>query len=97
MMLVEMLEELGHKVVAEAGSVDQARSLAEIEEHEIVLLDINLRGSNVQPVAEGVAGQGLPFFLNGYCSAGVPDGFKECPSSTSPAPPKCSREQSTLF
>jgi CheY-like chemotaxis protein len=28
MMLVEMIEELGHKVVAEAGNVDEARSLA---------------------------------------------------------------------
>jgi hypothetical protein len=28
MMLVEMIQEIGHKVVAEAGSVNQGRSLA---------------------------------------------------------------------
>jgi len=85
MMLVEMLEELGHKIVAEAGHIDEARSLAEIEKYDLAILDINLQGCNVQPVAEAVAARGLPFFfLSGYGSDGVPDQFKGTPTLRKP-------------
>ncbi|BAL08436.1 response regulator [Bradyrhizobium japonicum] len=62
MMLVEMIAELGHKVIAEAGSVNQARSLAETERYDLAILDINLQGTNVQPVAEVVRDRGCPSF-----------------------------------
>ncbi|MGY4282701.1 CheY-like chemotaxis protein [Bradyrhizobium sp. LM2.7] len=68
MMLVEMLEELGHRVIAEAGNVQDGRSLAEIEEFDLAILDINLDGQDVQPVAEAVAARGLP-----SCSSAVMD------------------------
>ena len=77
MMLVEMVKELGHRVIAEAGSVDVGRSLAEIEEYDLAILDINLQGASVQPIADAVRDRGLPFFfLSGYGSAGVPEGLK---------------------
>jgi DNA-binding response OmpR family regulator len=80
MMLAEMVEELGHRVIAEAGCVDDGRSLAEIEGYDLAILDINLQGANVRPVAEVVKGRGLPlFFLSGYGSKGVPDGFERTP------------------
>ena len=73
MMLVEMIQEIGHKVVAEAGSVNQGRSLAETEKYDLAILDINLQGISVQSVAELVKGRGLPLlFLSGYGAAGVP-------------------------
>ncbi|MDA9489489.1 response regulator [Bradyrhizobium sp. CCBAU 11361] len=80
MMLVDMVEELGHRVIAEAGSIEEARSLAEIEGYDLAILDINLQGTNVHPVAEVVKSRGLPlFFLSGYGSVGVPDGFEGMP------------------
>lgn len=80
MMLVEMVEELGHRVVAEAGSVDDGRSVAHIEGYDLAILDINLQGINVRPVAEAVRNRGLPFFfLSGYGSSGVPHGFEGAP------------------
>ncbi|MGR4926823.1 response regulator [Bradyrhizobium sp. CAR08] len=80
MMLVEMIEELGHKVVVEAGHLDQARSFAETEQYDFAILDINLQGFNVQPVAEAIAARGRPFFfLSGYGSGGVPEQFKDRP------------------
>jgi CheY-like chemotaxis protein len=76
MMLVQMVEELGHKVVAEASSVDVGQSLAKTEEYDLAILDINLQGFNVWPVAEVVMDRGLPFFfLSGYSPEVVPDGF----------------------
>jgi len=85
MMLAEMVEELGHRVIAEAGSVDEARSLAEIEGYDLAILDINLQGTNVLPVAEVVRSRGLPlFFLSGYGSGGLPDGFEGMPVLVKP-------------
>lgn len=85
MMLVEMLEALGHKVVAEAGTVDEGRSLAEHAGYDLAILDINLQGVNVQPVAEMVVSRGLPIvFLSGYGSGGVPDGLKGAPAISKP-------------
>ena len=72
MMLGEMVEKLGHRVIAEAG-----RSFAEIEGYDLAILDINLHGTSVARVAEAVRSQGLPFFfLSGYGSKGVPGGFE---------------------
>lgn len=80
MMLVQMVEELGHRVVAEAASVDDGRSRAEIEDYDLAILDINLQGFNVQPVAQAISRRGLPFFfLTGYGLRGVPDGFTGLP------------------
>jgi DNA-binding response OmpR family regulator len=63
MMLPDMLEELGHRVIAEAGSGDVGRSLAETEEYDLAILDINLQGLSVQPIADAVRERGLPFFF----------------------------------
>jgi CheY-like chemotaxis protein len=76
MMLAEMVEEFGHRVAAEAGNVVEGRSLAETAEYDLAILDINLKGVSVRPVAEAIAARGLPLiFLSGYGPAGVPDGF----------------------
>ncbi|MET4092324.1 MULTISPECIES: response regulator [unclassified Bradyrhizobium] len=88
MMLVEMVEELGHRVVAEAGNVDDGRSLAEIEGYDLAILDINLQGTNVQPVAQVVRSRGLPLiFLSGYGTKGLPDGFEGMPVLLKPCTP----------
>ena len=77
MMLADMIEELGHTVAAEAGQRDKAQLLAEIEEYDLAILDINLQGLNVEPVAEAIAARKRPFFfLSGYGSGGVPEQFK---------------------
>jgi DNA-binding response OmpR family regulator len=68
LMLVDMLEEdLGHRVVAEAGSVLEGKSLAENTEFDLAILDINLCGRNVLPVAQAIEKRGVPFlFVSGY-------------------------------
>src|SRR5262245_25149983 len=60
MMLVEMVENLGYKVVGEAGRINDGRSLAETQQYDLAILDINLQGFNVQPVAEAVRDRGRP-------------------------------------
>jgi CheY-like chemotaxis protein len=64
MMLADMVEELGHRVVAEAGNIQDAQVLAETIFFDIAILDINIAGSSIVPVAEIIARRGLPFFLS---------------------------------
>jgi CheY-like chemotaxis protein len=85
MMIAGMVAELGHRVVAEAGRVDDARRLAETAEFDIALLDINLGGESVAPVAEIIEKRGLPFlFLSGYEKSGLPEPFKKRPLLSKP-------------
>jgi len=88
MMLVEMVEDLGHKVVGEAGRIDEARSVAETLDYDLAILDIHLHGANVEPVAQAVRGRGRSFFfLSGYGSNGAPTGFEGTPVLDKPCTP----------
>ena len=85
MMLADMVEELGHRVVAEAGNVQDARALAETIFFDIAILDINIAGSSIAPVATIIARRGLPFFfVSGYGPAGRPVAFIERPALQKP-------------
>jgi CheY-like chemotaxis protein len=80
MMIVEMLEELGHRVVAEAGSIQTAEPLAHTSIFDLAVFDINVAGCNIRPIAEIVAARGLPFiFVSGYGPAGRPALFADKP------------------
>ncbi len=80
MMLSEMMYDLGHVVVAEAGSLAAARPLAETAEFDLAILDINIDGFNIQPIAEIIERRGLPFlFVSGYGAAGLPETFRDRP------------------
>ena len=80
MMVVEMLEELGHRVVAEAGSVVTAEPLARTSTFDLGVFDINVAGFNISPIAEIVAARGLPFiFISGYGPEGRPEKFSDKP------------------
>jgi len=80
MMIADMLEELGHRVVAEAGSIDKAEPLARNSAFDLGVFDINVGGPIITPIAEIVAARGLPFvFVSGYGSEGVPPSFGDRP------------------
>jgi CheY-like chemotaxis protein len=76
MMVVQMIEELGHRVVAEAGTIAEALSLVETADFDLALLDINVAGATSDRVAMIVEQRGLPFiFVSGYTSTGLPAAF----------------------
>jgi CheY-like chemotaxis protein len=80
MMLVEMIEEAGHSVVAEAGNVTKGAALATEAEFDLAILDINLGGDTIEPIASAITSRGKPFFfVSGYGSSGVPDAFRGTP------------------
>lgn len=85
MMVVEMLEELGHSIVAEVGSLDKALELARTTDFDLAVLDVNLDGQVITPVAEVIKARALPIiFATGYGAWGVPDEFKNWPALQKP-------------
>jgi CheY-like chemotaxis protein len=77
MMVAEMIEELGHTVVAEACNLQQALSLAQTASFDVAILDINLNGQRIDPVAETLSHRNLPFiFASGYGEEGLTDRFR---------------------
>src|SRR5437879_10718754 len=70
LLLADMIEELGHRVVAEAGNIQEALVLAETAVFDLAILDINIGGSSIVPVAEIVDRRGLPFIFMSGCGSG---------------------------
>src|ERR1700761_2571973 len=83
MMVVDMLEELGHTVAAEAGNLDQALRCAQSVEFDLAILDGNLNGKPISEVAKIIDARGMPLiFATGYGSA--PEAFRDRPALTKP-------------
>ena len=85
LMLEDMLEGMGCAVTALAPRVSVGVSLAETGEFDLALLDVNVAGENVEPVANMLARRGIPFiFATGYGEAGVPLVHRERPVVAKP-------------
>lgn len=85
MMTAEMLEELGHRVVAEAGTINAAEPLARTAQFDLAVLDINVGGTYITSIAQIIADRGLPFiFVSGYGSEGRPVSFQDRPALRKP-------------
>ena len=85
LLLADMIEELEHRVVAEAGNIQEALVLAETAVFDLAILDINIAGSSIVPVAEIIDRRGLPFlFISGYGSAARSEAFIERPALQKP-------------
>ena len=70
-------EAIGASVVGPAATVDDAlRLVATTDRLDAAVLDVNLRGAMVYPVADALAARGVPFvFATGYDSAVIPTRF----------------------
>ena len=70
------LAEAGAEVVGTAALVEEAMALVDLP-IDAAVLDCNLNGLSVEPVAEALAARGVPFlFATGYGEArGAPEGF----------------------
>jgi CheY-like chemotaxis protein len=85
MLLEDMLADLGHDIAAVAGSVDEAVELAKSSEFDLAILDVNLDGRDVYPVADILTDRGLPFvFVTGYGGRGLPEPYRERPTLQKP-------------
>jgi DNA-binding response OmpR family regulator len=80
MLLEDVLEELGCKVVGPVSRVDAAKDAIEAGRFDCALLDINLRGQPVYPLIKLLDEKSVPFgFVTGYGASGVDEQFKQRP------------------
>ncbi|MDZ4759657.1 MAG: response regulator [Alphaproteobacteria bacterium] len=68
----DCLDALGHTIVGPASRVANALQLVATESFDLALLDINVAGEEIYPVAHELKSRGIPFvFLSGYGSRGL--------------------------
>lgn len=85
MMIQDMLADLGHEVVGPFGQLAKAVEAARRERLDAAILDVNLDGAPVYPVAEALAAQGIPFlFATGYGNGGLREPWSGRPTLAKP-------------
>ena len=80
LLLEDMLLDFGCEVVGPAGRLAAALDLAATESFDLAILDVNVAGEPIYPVAEALQERKVPFvFSTGYGSAGIKDTFRDRP------------------
>jgi DNA-binding response OmpR family regulator len=66
-MVEDMLSDMGSDIVGPASTIDEALHLARTEAIDAAVLDVNVRGQRIDPVAETLMARGVPvLFATGY-------------------------------
>jgi CheY-like chemotaxis protein len=83
--LMDYFNELGVEVVGPVASVAEALRLLESAEVQGAVLDVNLRGERVYPVADVLREKHVPFvFASGYGGELEPDAYADVPRCIKP-------------
>ena len=82
LMIEDFLTEFGCTTIGPCGTVETAMHALLTEAPDLALLDVNLNGERVYPVAEALEQRHVPFlFLSGYGEDAIPpgrNGWKVC-------------------
>ncbi len=85
MVIEEALRDLGCAIVGPVGTRDQALALAKAEPLDGALLDVNLAGEPVYPVADALFSRGIPFaFVTGSGQGGIAARYATMPTLVKP-------------
>ncbi|MDM9625204.1 HWE histidine kinase domain-containing protein [Rhizobium sp. S152] len=77
MDIVAALEDAGAEVEGPVATVEEACAVIESKGFDAALVDANLHGTSVGPIAAALAERGVPFaFATGYDKDGLPEGFQ---------------------
>jgi len=85
--LAQRLEEIGIIIAGPAGTVKAALEIINHYQEQLdgAVLDVNLRGERVYPVAEALAARAIPFlFTTGYDEDEIPAAYGEVPRCEKP-------------
>jgi DNA-binding response OmpR family regulator len=75
--IASMLQELGHRVVAAAATIRDASAFAMIAEFDLAILNINIEGYRIDPVAHLVQRRSRPIlFVTGDGTRWLPSLFR---------------------
>ena len=85
MLLETILEDMGCTPVGPASTVDEGLRMATDEAVDAALLDVNVAGRQVFPIAQVLKDRGVPFvFSTGYGEGGLPDEWRGQPTLQKP-------------
>jgi DNA-binding response OmpR family regulator len=86
--LEEDLRSAGCSILGPFSTLELTTQASRRERFDLAILDINLNGEMVYPLAEELSARGVPFiFLSGYISADLPKRFREAPRIMKPHDP----------
>jgi len=98
LQLEETLHSLGCEVVGPYGELHAALAGARRSEIDFAILDVNLNGTMVYPLAEELRERGVPFmFLTGYGRSSLPERFQATPRLSKPYDPATLLREIRLF
>jgi CheY-like chemotaxis protein len=76
MLVEDMLNELGYELRRNPRNVAEALVAVEKGGFDIAILDVNIAGEKVYPVADSLCAAGIPFvFSSGYGLASLPEPY----------------------
>lgn len=85
MLVEDMLADLGYAVAAAVSTVTAASELAVSGDFNAAVLDVNLNGNEIFPVADILERRGLPFvFVTGYGERALPERYRNRPALQKP-------------
>jgi CheY-like chemotaxis protein len=74
-LIENLLEDCECTIVGPCGTIESALAAVRTETFDLAVLDVNLHGVRVYPVAELLAERNIPFlFLSGYGDGAIPFG-----------------------
>jgi CheY-like chemotaxis protein len=95
------LEDVGAEIVGPAGSVEEALELVQSQGGRLdgAVLDVNLAGQRVYPVADALMAKGVPFVLTtGYDASSIDIKYAGVPRCEKPVDPAAlARSLTTIF
>ena len=85
MMIEQALAKFGCEILGPISKLDNALQSAREETFDAAILDVNIRGGRVYPVAQVLRTRGIPFLLaSGYGDWALPEAFRDQPRLTKP-------------
>jgi DNA-binding response OmpR family regulator len=85
MLIEEMLESAGCVVIGPIPRVPEALDAVDRDTCDAAVLDINLGGERIDPVAEALSKRNVPFmFVTGYGAASLPGDYVDRPHICKP-------------
>ena len=86
MLLETILEDMGCTPIGPAATVDEGLKMAaDSDPVDAALLDVNVAGKQVFPIAQALRDRGVPFvFSTGYGESGLPDEWRGQPTLQKP-------------
>jgi CheY-like chemotaxis protein len=80
LLLEDMLLDFGCEVIGPAARLAAALETVNREQVDLAILDVNVAGEPIYPVADALVQRSVPFvFSTGYGSAGIKDAYRDRP------------------